>query len=439
MEIPVGERIKVVDSRCGAGKSTFAIQYMNSLDKDTKVIYITPFLDETERIKRECPERDFFLPNNRSGRGSKMTNFTELVAKGRNIASTHALFGNITDELIQLLRSQSYILVLDEVINVVEKLDLYKEDIRKTEFEKEVMIKADIKTMIDQNIIIIDEETKQVSWGSDSHILNKYSQLKQMADRGLLYYLDGDLLIWTFPIDVFREGLFDEIYILTYQFEYQIQAYYYDYFNVPYSKYRVQDVGGRNYKLFEIDDEDYESEWRKEISKLISICDNDKLNKIGNVYLDNSGNKRDTALSKNWYETSSSDNINILKNNIYNYFRRVTNAKSNQKLWTTFKDYKKVLKDGHIPVKCWLECNCRASNEYADRNVLVYAINRYLNPFYKKFFYLKGIQLNEDAYALSELIQWVFRSAIRNGEPIQIYIPSVRMRTLFQKWLDNEI
>lgn len=433
------ERIKVVDSRCGAGKSSFAIQYMNSLDKDVKVIYITPFLDETERIKRECPDRDFFLPNARSGRGSKMTNFTELVAKGRNIASTHALFGNITDELIELLRSQSYILVLDEVMNVVEKLDLYKDDLKKTDSEKESLTKSDIKTLIEHDILKINEETKQATWDDNINTLSKYMQLKNMADRELLYYLDGDLIIWTFPIDVFREGLFDEIYILTYQFEYQIQAYYYDYFNVPYNKYRVQDVGDRNYQLFELDNKDYESEWRKEISKLITICDNDKLNKIGNSYLDKANNKRDTALSKNWYQTSSTETIDILKKNMSNYFRNMTNAKANQKMWTTFKAYKKILKDGQIPVKCWLECNCRASNNYAERTVLIYAINRYLNPFYEKFFCLKGVTLNEDAYALSELIQWVFRSAIRNGEPIQIYIPSVRMRTLFQKWLNNEI
>ena len=35
-------------------------------------------------------------------------------------------------------------------------------------------------------------------------------------------------------------------------------------------------------------------------------------------------------------------------------------------------------------------------------------------------------------------VQFIFRSAIRNGEPINLYIPSVRMRTYLKKWLDNE-
>ena len=40
-----------------------------------------------------------------------------------------------------------------------------------------------------------------------------------------------------------------------------------------------------------------------------------------------------------------------------------------------------------------------------------------------------------DAYALTELIQWVWRSRVRRGEPIILYLPSPRMRRLFEEWL----
>ena len=48
-----------------------------------------------------------------------------------------------------------------------------------------------------------------------------------------------------------------------------------------------------------------------------------------------------------------------------------------------------------------------------------------------------GVEVREDMYALSEMIQWVWRSAIRDGKDIWIYIPSRRMRELFQNWLDS--
>lgn len=55
----------------------------------------------------------------------------------------------------------------------------------------------------------------------------------------------------------------------------------------------------------------------------------------------------------------------------------------------------------------------------------------------KHYFELQGIKVDEDAFATSEMIQWIWRSAIRKGEPITLYIPSDRMRNLFIKWLNN--
>lgn len=67
----------------------------------------------------------------------------------------------------------------------------------------------------------------------------------------------------------------------------------------------------------------------------------------------------------------------------------------------------------------------------------MYMINRYLNPYVKKFFEGYNIMVDEDGYALSEMIQFIWRSAIRNNEPIYCYIPSKRMRDLLQGYIDN--
>ncbi len=42
-------------------------------------------------------------------------------------------------------------------------------------------------------------------------------------------------------------------------------------------------------------------------------------------------------------------------------------------------------------------------------------------------------------YALSELIQWIWRGQIRTGKPINLYIPSKRMRTILQVYLDSDL
>ena len=74
---------------------------------------------------------------------------------------------------------------------------------------------------------------------------------------------------------------------------------------------------------------------------------------------------------------------------------------------------------------------------YSDKATVAYLANRYMNPMIKNFFVSKGIKIDEDNYALSELIQFLFRSQIRTGNPINVYIPSSRMRNLLKSWIEQ--
>ena len=42
--------VNIVDAVCGAGKTSAAINMINNSDDDTKFLYITPYLNEVERI-----------------------------------------------------------------------------------------------------------------------------------------------------------------------------------------------------------------------------------------------------------------------------------------------------------------------------------------------------------------------------------------------------
>jgi len=45
------------------------------------------------------------------------------------------------------------------------------------------------------------------------------------------------------------------------------------------------------------------------------------------------------------------------------------------------------------------------------------------------------VDVREDEAALSTMVQWIWRSAIRDGEEVWIYIPSKRMRSLLIAWI----
>ena len=426
--------IKIIDSPTGTGKTTWAINYMNSLPEDKKVIFITPFLTEVERIIKECPNRQFSQPENKYGAGRKMQHLLKLIRAEKNIVSTHSLFSQITDELITALHASDYILVLDEVFNVVEKFDMWDDLPYLQPEEKDELTRNNLRTLFDKKFIQTKDDFL-IEWIDQDNPLDKYRNLKQLIDRGLLYLINNKLLLWTFPVEVFQPGIFNEIYILTYQFDYQLQSYYYKYFDIQYSKYHIETINNK-ITLIETINNDYEKQWIEKIKPLITIIDNPKLNKIGD-YISTTKGLNKSALCKNWYKNNCGE-YNRIQKNIVNFYTYYTKSSSNKRMWICFVDYKKNIKSSNISLKTWVAMNSRATNSLKNKTSLAYVVNRYINPFFIAFFNKKNIELNQEGFALSEMIQWIWRSAIREYNPITVYIPSERMRNLLKDFLDQK-
>ena len=60
-----------------------------------------------------------------------------------------------------------------------------------------------------------------------------------------------------------------------------------------------------------------------------------------------------------------------------------------------------------------------------------------MQPNEKQYLIGNGVNVLEDKYALSVMIQWIWRSAIRDGKEVWIYIPSKRMRNLLKDWIEE--
>lgn len=108
-------------------------------------------------------------------------------------------------------------------------------------------------------------------------------------------------------------------------------------------------------------------------------------------------------------------------------------------MFTTFKPYRKYVSSNGYS-KGFVSCNAKGTNDYRGKKSLAYLINLYPHPDLIHFFESHGVQINQDLYAISELLQWIWRSTIRDGNPINLYVPSMRMRELLGKWaLGKEI
>ena len=390
----------------GSGKTSAAINYIRNMPDDERVMFITPYELERERIVKDCPKQKLKEPQKM---GTKLRGIKFLISKGMNISSTHALFHRFDEETIDMCRAQNYTLILDEVTNVVEKYNISKED-----FET-----------LRRDYIDIDNDTGLISWRPEKDDYEgKFSDEKRLCEMNCLAYYSGSIMMWLFPIEVFNA--FKRIYILTYMFDAQVQRYYYDYYGLPYEYLYISGDSRENYSfcnkpgLNKSDSYNYRD--------LIHVLENEKLNSIGD---------REFDLAKNWYKRNKNNIVmKQLKNNIGNFFRNIRGGSSSDNMWTTFVDYKDELSNKGY-AKGFIEVNARATNKFKDKTNIAYPVNRYLNTGVKNFFILHNIDVDEDGFALSEMLQLIWRSAIREGKEIWIYIPSKRMRNLLKNWIEE--
>ena len=86
----------------------------------------------------------------------------------------------------------------------------------------------------------------------------------------------------------------------------------------------------------------------------------------------------------------------------------------------------------------FLSLGTKATNMYANVSVVAFTANLFTHPFIDQLLMKRNVVVDAQKFALSEMIQWIYRSRIRNGESIVVYVPSKRMRNLLERWLNGE-
>lgn len=400
--------IKVCDALCGSGKTSAAIKMMNERT-DRKFVFVTQYLTEVQRIKIGCAGRAFVEPETNLECTTKLANFHELLRAGHNITTTHSLFSYYTEETIQLIKEQGYILVLDEVIDVVDVTSLSPGDL-------DILLKSGS----------VMDEGDRLTWVNDDYsndLDGRFREEMMRAKSNNLLKHEAGYYCWVIPPELFT--CFEEAYVLTYMFYAQPLRSFFDIYGLEYETIGTKrtELGFDFCPLGEMDR-------RRELRNKIHILEHKKLNTIGD--------KRN-ALSVSWYnvrERDGDEDISRIKKNLSNLFRNIWRAKAAESMWTTFKDAREDASPRGYG-NSFVPYNKRASNEYANRKYLAYCVNNFPRPWEFNFYKERGSNMSSDGYALSILVQWIFRSAIRNNEEVWIYIPSARMRYLLAQWLDK--
>ena len=393
--------ITVVDARMGRGKSSAAIRYMNRYKGAKRFLYITPYLNEVDRICEQC---DFDQSD--SDYMSKSAELKTHIRHGKNVAATHSLFYLMDEEALELVRANHYSLIIDESIQVIERLNVTDKD-----FALIISQLADVG------------ENGVVRW-KDKEYDGRFCDYKELADAGSLRMIDSALLNVMNP-DMLRS--FDEVFMLTYLFDGQYQKAYLDFFGFDYRIIGVE-LDEDGYRFSNAPDSPPPLDYRS----LIHIVETPAMNKVGDGKF---------ALSKNWFTRRGYDHpdIRALRNNLKKFFQGVPGGNHDSRLWTSFKDARDKLTDRRTGRfrNNFLQVSARATNEFRNRTDIAYMANRFVDPNLLKFFSERDIEINSDHFALSEMLQWVWRSAIRDNKPINLYIPSSRMRELLIDWMNS--
>lgn len=405
--------VEVVDAPMSTGKTSGIIEWM--LNNHTeKYLYVSPMLSEVEeRIPQSCESLSFVNPVADS-KTTKGDSLLSLLKEGRNISFTHKLFQSLSKEHLDVINKQQYILIIDEEVGLIEPYS-------------RGYSKGDVQFLLDGSHISIDYENMgEITWiGGDVDISAAYSSFKMMCDSRSLYITKGsrEMLISQLPIHLVDSS--KRTIILTYMFEGSVMESFLNLHNVQIEPFK--DITLMRDPIDVL----------KRAKQLITFHDTPSTKKVSGW-----------NMSVNWYsKTATKKQLQAMQSAFYSVYRKYDkerilltlpkensvkrlNGRINRRMAIGYKiDFDKV----------FLYSAARATNDYAERDVLIHAYNRYISVPVKVFFedYAKDIEPDEDNYALAEMLQWIWRSAIRNDYPIKLYILNNRMKKLLQEWVDS--
>lgn len=401
--------VKVCNAIMGSGKTQAAISYINA-HPERKFLYITPYMEEATRIRLACPQANFVEPDQLPQYNlSKSTHTNALVASGRSVASTHQAMMYYTSDTIRMLKEQNYTLIIDEEVNVLQA--------------SEGVSSADIKLAMDGGYIEAGPSGEYRYTGKE-YGGGKLGHLFRMLKSRPLINIKGarGSWYWLFTKELLSEV--DDVIVLTYLFEGSAMQSFMKMFDVPYTYIGIHKAGDNIYTF--ADRPEYVPEYVQRLPEMIHIEMDPKINSIG---------EGSTALSENWYKKNG--NVDEVRKNIYNYFRnRLTWLPASERLCARFSDNWGQIRDKGYWDRGLIFCQ-KATNKYSKCHALAYPVNVIVNPRVANYYAQNGAPIDRDVYSLSIMLQWIWRSAIRNGEEIWLYVPSKRMRELLIAWIQE--
>jgi len=411
----VQTKIELLDSIMGSGKTQGVIQWMLN-NPQNKYLYVSPMLTEVEeRIPTACQALEFTYPCTEEYK-TKGQHLLKLLEEGCNVSFTHSLFTDLTKQHLALIRKHEYVLIVDEEVAFIEpyKGNYSRDDIVSLEKAGHIRVEEDnLGRVVWQ-------------WYDDNEMNDTaYSKLKRMSDLGMLYCAKRDrkIMVVHLPIELVQSSR--RVILLTYLFKGSVMESFMDLKGIEIVPFK------------EVTPPKTTKDVLTKAKSLITFIDTTTTKAVSNL-----------SMSSTWYsKNATTADLEKVSNAIFSVYRKFGDKESF--IFTAPKslaDYQYVkdekLKRNIIHKKMpkdvdWIYCGTKATNMWSHKSIAVHAYNRYVNTAIKAYLQDYGTPPDDDMFALSEMVQWIFRTCIRNDEPLQLCVLNNRMKGLLCNWLNG--
>lgn len=425
----MANKVEILDSIMGSNKTNRVLDWIDS-NPNERYLYISPLLsevDNTSRLATNLKHVSFEFPTT----DDSDTKSDDLLAKleiGANISCTHSLYLGMSEKHLDLIEKYGYIVIIDEEVGVIDAFKKYSTD--------------DLAYLSANGDIEISDEDGMISWvGAELGKKAKYKQFYNLCKAKAVYATkrSDTMLVTQMPVELFTRA--KRVIIMTYMFKGNVLD------NFLKLK-KVEVIPFTDVSPTIID--------KQSIRDLIDLKPLDrKLLKLGmSVYAYGKMDKKGFDLISNYIRSTGLSVGAKAKDTMYTCPKDISpvEMKSGKRVAPRgFLTYKTDLvdDDGNVLLDtkgkpktqdnfCWLHSGCRATNKYSYKWYLAHCYDRHPNLSVETYLYEYGSPIDKNVFALSEMLQWIWRSRIRNGEPIVLAIPNMRMHNLFLDWLNEE-
>jgi len=472
--------IIIKDRPCGWGKST---EIMAGYKPGQKYITVLPFLSEVKRtVQRASSQSNFKIVAPTNVAGTKRDNVEKLLREGASVACTHALFYRLGTLATQLVSTQlvgsiddldslqihktclldEYHLIVDEVVDPFQTIT----DVSIREFQKDY-VELGLASVEEDGLVVPTPDWEHRFYGGSRTFS---PALFEAAKSGALYMLSDGLAVLTIPMELLLRPKTTTIY--TYLSDGTILLAF-----LRRLEKKLADTPQAFTLAVDKLEPGPEAKWRKDVREALTVETISALERFNWAY-----GAQTTRFKGAKGQADCRSAGNALKKFAGSQLQCIDNVRimltCSRENWKAHVEGKKPVAGriarhsrlfGH-PFRLdgsegnelcstdwqttgvhWVGNTTRGVNGYIKCTHAIYLYDQNPNPHLLRFLGMAPRSPEackfSDAYALAELVQWVFRCCIRSGgingtgetyrprRKATVYIPSERMRNLLINWL----